>query len=342
MIINRSQFVEYLKLMMPTVSKATTVTGNQCIASDGIKLYSYNNYTGYEIPFAFPVCSFVPTKVQKVLSAWAHDDISVDIDGSNLKFKANGSSLTVPVLDSNIIQSVNNLLVIDGVYRDAPKDLIDAMLGGVIKGNSSNTSKVPGIVVSGCDVLSTDGNVIYYAKVNANLDTFRLPEKYLGLLSRHTVESIAIMSAMIVCKIECGTLLLRRWDMNSYPIDSVKKFVSTYIDATNNYVVELDKTSEVAESLAQALVVSGADNYIQIEFKPIGVRVYSESADGSYDNVLDIQFGTDENLTLQVNPNTFIPLIKKHKELKIIREGDKAMCIFKSGEKYNVLRVRLE
>jgi hypothetical protein len=281
--MNRKTFITALKNIYPAVDKVPNALGTHLIGSDTKFLYGFNTFIGFRAPFPSDIRgSFSPEKILKILPTWTDEEITIKGTDTSIIFRGKKATLTIPLIDSTVVSQFHTHYNIEKKYNATPADFTDMLLRAIIPHNE----KLPGVYVTGCNIVSSNNSVVHNAIFEGNVETFRVSEKVIGILSKYGVKGVLRSESWIQWDTEEGVLLTRSWTDEDYPYDQIRAFLAQYENVVPSG--EFITPSTFLDTIRNAMSVIDESATIRLMLNDNSLTIQAKGVEGEFEESAEV------------------------------------------------------
>jgi hypothetical protein len=190
-----------------------------------------------------------------------------------------------------------------------------------------NNKKLPGVYVTGCNVVSSNDVIIFNGGFEGNVDTFRISEKAIGLLTSYRVRTVATSHNWIHFDNVEGDLFIRKMYDTDYPYNAIAGYVNSVLEPSPDHIET--PLPERFQDVLTAVRDLTEDSDISVTLNNDGIVVDAKNVDGNFTDFIQCAISGPTPLTFSVKPSILLSVMKKGAtNLRVIVEAKRLLCVF--------------
>lgn len=316
MELNLKEFHTALKTVIPAVEKMPDANGHHCIVFSKDRIKAFNGWLGIEYSMMHGLAGTVDGYVLlRVIASMRGNDLTLTQTDSSIELVAGKTKATIPLLDFPIGRYISDCTDVDYQWKKTPDNFNKLLKAGVLPDADDNI--INGVYVSGCDIVSTNTSVLYYAKFDGQLDPFVLPKKVVDAVCKHKINQISENKAFVFCRTQGLMVYGRKQLANEYPSEMLLGAVADYIEGEPIVEGAIPKGFKGMSNLGKTI----GEGHIYIETTDKSMEVTIESEGNKIVDTYDDTFTTLNETEITVD-SSFLAHSLKSANIESLKIGD--------------------
>lgn len=335
MTIQKKLLLDALKSVMPGIETGNAVLqGADSFVFHNGKIFSYNDSISVAVPISN--AGLIEESVEGAVKANEFFTIISKFPGEEISFVVTENDTWIlkcgKAKAEIVLQAFDYETRLKGI---APSDewikIDDTLIAGLGSCKmASNKTPLSGIIVSGKDVVSTDGWQINRFKIKKELPKFWISDNSVGeLLKIKKINEIQVQNNWVHFKSENGTIFsIKTLDSSKYKLDKILNVIDTtkYSDKDFHATFPAELFNAIDRAVSLGMDISGHTS-VCLNLSPKNIEVTTERATGKYSEKVawDTDVGDFENLSIYVDTTMMTFMAQRSLEFYILKgEEDEA------------------
>jgi hypothetical protein len=302
--VDRAEFLKQLKTCKPGVELHNApLEGSDCFIFKKGRLYTYNGYISVSIPIAYDFeCVISANELLKIVSSFKAKDIDIELKESSLLLISGRAKASINIRSETIYKQILTVVPTNPGWKPLPEGFGDALNRCYIRNMTvESASKIDGVFIDKNAIISTDRVVINHFKFYESMDRIWLTSKMISeLIKFPELTDYVLQDSWAIFKSGDMIFACRRYVDDRYPIEQLKQVIANQKTDKMSGVLNADFRLAVANAVIFAQEKENR-HFVNLEFMKDGIRVFSGTHSGSYDEFVDCAIEDWDHITISVD-----------------------------------------